>query len=182
MKDIDNTPPPETHMQPEADFWTTHNNFENGSMFGIGLVSDEGKDCWDFAKQEWVKADVPVFRSPAPQAISPCKTCGHPAQFGTDSDTGKTGEWVECTNCISGASNADTWNNGLKPAPQTHIADLEAQLDAVWNAAVEKAAVIANDCINLTPDPGAAIRVMLNGRAKLHQPTTAAPETREMGS
>lgn len=64
----DETPAPQTNMQPEADFWTTHNNFENGSMCGLGLVSDEGKDCWDFAKQEWVKADVPVFRSPAPQA------------------------------------------------------------------------------------------------------------------
>lgn len=58
------------------------------------------------------------------------------------------------------------------PAPETHVAGLEAQLDAVWNAAVEQAAVIANDCVHLTPDPGAAIRVMLDGRAKLHQPAT----------
>ena len=64
------------------------------------------------------------------------------------------------------------------PAPQPNVAGLEAQLDAVWNAAVEQAAVIANDCVHLTPDPGAAIRVMLDGRAKLHQAASPSPETR----
>lgn len=56
-------------------------------------------------------------------------------------------------------------------APSVAVKDL---LDSVWNAAVEQAAAIANDCVHLTPDPGAAIKTMLNSRGKLHPSSSAA--------
>ncbi|CAH0339601.1 hypothetical protein [Rhizobium sp. CECT 9324] len=65
------------------------------------------------------------------------------------------------------------------PAPSPHVLGLEAIMDDVWNAAVEQAAVIAKDCVHLTPEPDAAIRVMLNGRAKLHPASQAALATTE---
>ncbi len=58
------------------------------------------------------------------------------------------------------------------------VQDVAGLLDETWNAAVEKAAAIANDCVHLTPDPGTAIRTMLNGRTKLHP---AAPAKQEGG-
>lgn len=63
------------------------------------------------------------------------------------------------------------------PAPQPNVLGLEALLDDVWNAAVEQAAVIARDCVHLTPEPDAAIRVMLNRRAKLHPSSRGALAT-----
>ena len=58
--------------------------------------------------------------------------------------------------------------------PVSNMRGLEATMDEVWNAAVEQAAAIAKDCVHLTPDPDAAIMVMLNGRAKLHPASQAA--------
>ena len=58
------------------------------------------------------------------------------------------------------------------------VQDVSGLLDETWNAAVEHAAAIANDCVHLTPDPGAAIRTMLKGRAKL---LPAAPAKHEGG-
>lgn len=58
-----------------------------------------------------------------------------------------------------------------QPTPSVAV---KALLDEVWNAAVEQAAAIANDCVHLTPDPGAAIKAMLNGRAKLYPASEAA--------
>jgi Lar family restriction alleviation protein len=58
---------------------------------------------------------------------------------------------------------AISWNTRNPSASSS-----EALLDDVWNAAVEQSAVIADSCVHLTPDPGAAIRVMRNGRARLY--------------
>lgn len=61
-------------------------------------------------------------------------------------------------------------------ALSAQVQDVAGLLDETWNAAVEQAAAIANDCVHLTPDPGAAIRTMVNGRTKLHP---AAPAKQE---
>ncbi|NTA80788.1 hypothetical protein G6L13_09850 [Agrobacterium tumefaciens] len=61
-------------------------------------------------------------------------------------------------------------------ALSAQVQDVAGLLDETWNAAVEQAAAIANDCVHLTPDPGTAIRTMLNGRTKLHP---AAPAKQE---
>lgn len=47
----------------EPEFWTSHNNLENLSMVGKGVALDEGSDVWDFAGQEWVPADIPLYTS-----------------------------------------------------------------------------------------------------------------------
>lgn len=74
-----------------------------------------------------------------------------------------------------------------KSAAQTHhealvlsaisaqVQDVAGLLYETWNAAVEQASAIANDCVHLTPDPGAAIRTMLNGRTRL-LPTAPAKQ------
>ena len=64
----------------------------------------------------------------------------------------------------------------IRSALSAQVQDVAGLLDETWNAAVEQAAAIANDCVHLTPDPGAAIRTMLNGRSKLHP---AAPAKQE---
>lgn len=64
-------------------------------------------------------------------------------------------------------------------ALSAQVQDVAGLLDETWNAAVEQAAAIANDCVHLTPDPGTAIRTMLNGRTKLHP---AAPAKQEGGT
>jgi hypothetical protein len=64
----------------------------------------------------------------------------------------------------------------IRSALSAQVQDVAGLLDETWNAAVEQAAAIANDCVHLTPDPGAAIRTMLNGRTKLHH---AAPAKQE---
>ncbi len=64
----------------------------------------------------------------------------------------------------------------LSAALSAQVQDVAGLLDETWNAAVEQDAAIANDCVHLTPDPGAAIRTMLNGRTKVHP---AAPAKQE---
>lgn len=66
----------------------------------------------------------------------------------------------------------------IRSALSAQVQDVAGLLDETWNAAVEKAAAIANDCVHLTPDPGTAIRTMLNGRTKL---LPAAPAKHEGG-
>ncbi|SEB78496.1 hypothetical protein [Rhodobacter sp. 24-YEA-8] len=63
------------------------------------------------------------------------------------------------------------------PAPVSTGVDLEALLDDVWNVAVEQAAVVARSCVHMTPDPDNAIRIMLNGRKKLHPASQVAITT-----
>lgn len=50
----------------------------------------------------------------------------------------------------------------------------DALLDEVWNAAVIQAAMIAKDCVHLTPEPDKAIMTMLGGRSKLHLASAAS--------
>lgn len=58
------------------------------------------------------------------------------------------------------------------PAPVE--AGLRELLDQVWNEAVEQAAVVARNCVHMTPDPDNAIRIMLNGREKLFPASASA--------
>jgi hypothetical protein len=67
----------------------------------------------------------------------------------------------------------------LRSASSAQVQDMAPLLDDTWNAAVEHAATIADDCVHLRPDPGAAIRTILNGRAKLHPDTPAMQEVGE---
>jgi len=59
-------------------------------------------------------------------------------------------------------------------ALSAQVQDVAGLLDDTWNTAVERAASIADDCVHLTPDPGAAIKTMLNGRVAL----TASPASK----
>lgn len=52
----------------EPDFWTSHNNFEN--MLGKGVTDEKDGVVWDFATQEWVNADVPLYATPPSTRIA----------------------------------------------------------------------------------------------------------------
>lgn len=84
------------------------------------------------------------------------------------------GEWMNCPNGPRADKLSEAEYRPVYAAPRAPSVAVKALLDDVWNAAVERAAVIANDSVHLTPDPGAAIKTMLNGRATLHPPSEAA--------
>jgi hypothetical protein len=52
----------------EPDFWTSRNNFEN--MLGKGVTDEKDGVVWDFATQEWVNADVPLYATPPSTRIA----------------------------------------------------------------------------------------------------------------
>lgn len=54
----------------EPDFWTSHNNFENLTMLGKGVTDEKDGVVWDFATQEWVNADVPLYATPPSTRIA----------------------------------------------------------------------------------------------------------------
>lgn len=52
----------------KPDYWTSHNNFEN--MLGKGVTDEKDGVVWDFATQEWVNADVPLYTTPPSTRIA----------------------------------------------------------------------------------------------------------------
>lgn len=146
-----------TDAEPVA--WAYHTEVEKGS--GV-FTNQENGVVW-VNDTSWQNADTPLYAEPVKTAPAVAVSREEMAErlFATDWPNDKWDRFKD------GDHAKERYLRMADTSLSAQVQDVAGLLDETWNKAVERAAEIANDCVHLTPDPGAAIRTMLNGRTTI---------------